>query len=168
MDFATPPYPWAVFFCVLILVSLVNYMIASQSSPRKTCKEIWMICERIWRASYTWFKEKINWLEGVDTSWCTTHAQSIRSSRHIDFEANYPISMQSPVILHELSDEVLYNLQALQYLWMSFVNTRSWMALAAVHLREPAYSYRAQSFSYHDSFNTNVIYICCTKRCSHP
>jgi hypothetical protein len=35
MGFANPLKPWAVFFSVLVAVSLVNYMIASQSGPVK-------------------------------------------------------------------------------------------------------------------------------------
>jgi hypothetical protein len=46
MDFATPPYPWAVFFGVLVAVSLGNYMIASQSSPSKVYEDAWHIIKK--------------------------------------------------------------------------------------------------------------------------
>jgi hypothetical protein len=64
MDFATPPYPWAVFFCVLFLVSFVNYMIALQSSPKKisltkTRKDVREWCKRLWKDSCTWWRETV-------------------------------------------------------------------------------------------------------------
>lgn len=36
MSFVNPPYPWAVFVGVLIVVGLVNYIIASLLSSKKT------------------------------------------------------------------------------------------------------------------------------------
>ncbi|CAO2650561.1 Nn.00g018530.m01.CDS01 [Neocucurbitaria sp. VM-36] len=48
MDFVQPKYPWVVFFIVLFLTSLVNYMIASQRSPRR----VWSDCKAWMRATF--------------------------------------------------------------------------------------------------------------------
>ncbi|KAF2833220.1 hypothetical protein CC86DRAFT_279597 [Ophiobolus disseminans] len=56
MDFATPPYPWAVFFGVLFGVSLLNYMIASQSSPRKTYVDLRKLMTKAWSDLVQWLK----------------------------------------------------------------------------------------------------------------
>jgi hypothetical protein len=39
MSLANPPYPWAVFFGVLLVVSLLNYMIASKSGPQQVWQD---------------------------------------------------------------------------------------------------------------------------------
>jgi hypothetical protein len=61
MEFAAPPYPWAVFSGVLVGVSVLNYMIASLSSPRATCIAFWAWIIRV----YVYFKDLIRrkWLE---------------------------------------------------------------------------------------------------------
>jgi len=69
MEFAAPPYPWAVFSGVLFGVSLLNYMIASQSSPRKTCVDLWAWLVRVFvylkgRVGRLW-SEWVQWLDTV-------------------------------------------------------------------------------------------------------
>jgi len=39
MDFVAPKYPWAAFFGVLVLMSLLNYMIASPRSSQRRWNE---------------------------------------------------------------------------------------------------------------------------------
>lgn len=43
MDFVTPKYPWAIFFAVLVLTSLLNYVLASQKAGLQT---MWSDCKK--------------------------------------------------------------------------------------------------------------------------
>jgi hypothetical protein len=65
MSFANPPYPWAVFSGVLLVVSLANYtiaslasyMIASQSSPGQAFRDLWELFKKGWIVLTNWSRE---------------------------------------------------------------------------------------------------------------
>ncbi|KAH8731156.1 hypothetical protein GQ44DRAFT_605115, partial [Phaeosphaeriaceae sp. PMI808] len=66
MDFAHPPYPWAVFSGVLVAVSLLNYMIASQSNPYMVWKDLALLSGKAWqmlKSAWIWCKGMLSLLK---------------------------------------------------------------------------------------------------------
>jgi hypothetical protein len=56
MSFANPPYPWAVFFSVLMGVGLGNYVIATILSSKTTWKDAEERAEKVWKDSTEWLE----------------------------------------------------------------------------------------------------------------